>query len=242
VVALEARGLTKSFRGRKIVDEVSLNVERGKITGLLGPNGAGKTTIFHMIIGMTRPDRGVVLFDGKDLTHLPMYQRARMGMGYLPQESSVFRKLTVEQNILVIIEILGLSGEERRRRAKALMEELQILSIKDVKGFSLSGGERRRVEITRALAVSPEFLLLDEPFLGIDPITVTDLQSIISRLREKGIGILVTDHSVRETLEITDWAYILHEGQIIESGPPQTIMVSKKARETYLGEKFTIFK
>jgi len=241
-VALEARGLTKSFRGRKIVDEVSLNVERGKITGLLGPNGAGKTTIFHMIIGMTRPDRGVVLFDGKDLTHLPMYQRARMGMGYLPQESSVFRKLTVEQNILVILEILGLSGEERRRRAKALMEELQILSIKDVKGFSLSGGERRRVEITRALAVSPEFLLLDEPFLGIDPITVTDLQSIISRLREKGIGILVTDHSVRETLEITDWAYILHEGQIIESGPPQTIMVSKKARETYLGEKFTIFK
>lgn len=237
---LEAVDLVKTYNGRAVVNRVDIHLTNGEIVGLLGPNGAGKTTIFYMIVGLIRPDSGQIRLDGKPITNLPMYLRARSGIGYLPQEASVFRKLTVEQNILAVLETMKLDKTERRRRAEELMEDLNIASVRNTKGFALSGGERRRVEICRALAASPSFLLLDEPFAGIDPIVVNEIQSIINRLKERGIGILVTDHNVRETLEITDRAYIINEGEVLESGRPADIVQSERARRIYLGERFTL--
>jgi len=235
-----ALGLTKSFRKRRVVDAVGLTVKSGEVVGLLGPNGAGKTTIFYMIVGLIRPQRGRILLNGEDITDLPMYMRARKGIGYLPQESSVFRKLTVGENIMAILESLPLSRSEREERLESLLNELGLSVIRDRRAYSLSGGERRRVEITRALVTSPMFILLDEPFAGIDPIAVTDIQNIVSQLKRKGIGVIITDHNVRETLGSCDRAYILNEGRILESGPPEKIAESKKARRIYLGESFTL--
>jgi lipopolysaccharide export system ATP-binding protein len=232
--------LIKTYNGRAVVNRVSLHLRKGEIVGLLGPNGAGKTTIFYMIVGLIRPDGGQVRLDGEPINNLPMYLRAKKGIGYLPQEPSVFRKLTVEQNILAVLETMELERGERQRRAEALMAELNITGVRQTKGFALSGGERRRVEISRALAASPSFLLLDEPFAGIDPIVVNDLQAIIYRLKAKGIGILVTDHNVRETLEITDRAYVISEGQVLESGLPEEIVQSERARRVYLGDRFSM--
>lgn len=237
---LEAVDLVKTYNGRAVVNRVSLHLRKGEIVGLLGPNGAGKTTIFYMIVGLIRPDNGHVRLDGEAINNLPMYLRAKQGIGYLPQEPSVFRKLTVEQNILAVLETMELEKPERLERAEALMKELNISGVRHTKGYALSGGERRRVEICRALAASPSFLLLDEPFAGIDPIVVNDLQSIIHRLKARGIGILVTDHNVRETLEITDRAYVISEGQVLESGRPQEIVQSERARRVYLGDRFTM--
>ena len=235
-----AHGLTKSFRKKRVVDGVGLTVKAGEVVGLLGPNGAGKTTIFYMIIGLIRPEQGRVFLNGEDITDLPMYMRARKGVGYLPQESSVFRKLTVEENMVAILESLPLSRSEREERLESLLNELGLCVIRDRRAYSLSGGERRRVEITRALVTSPVFILLDEPFAGIDPIAVTDIQNIVSQLKQKGIGVIITDHNVRETLGICDRAYILNEGRILESGPPEKIANSKKARRIYLGDSFTL--
>jgi lipopolysaccharide export system ATP-binding protein len=237
---LESVDLIKTYNGRAVVNRVSLHLRKGEIVGLLGPNGAGKTTIFYMIVGLIRPDGGQVRLDGEPINNLPMYLRAKKGIGYLPQEPSVFRKLTVEQNILAVLETMELERGERQRRAEALMAELNITGVRQTKGFALSGGERRRVEISRALAASPSFLLLDEPFAGIDPIVVNDLQAIIYRLKAKGIGILVTDHNVRETLEITDRAYVISEGQVLESGLPEEIVQSERARRVYLGDRFSM--
>jgi lipopolysaccharide export system ATP-binding protein len=233
--------LVKTFKGRKVVNKVNIEIKKGEVVGLLGPNGAGKTTTFYMVVGLTRPESGSVFMDEREITFLPVYQRARMGIGYLPQEPSVFRKLTVEENILAILEIMRLTREERKRKVYRLMEELNILHVKDTKAYALSGGERRRVEICRTLATSPSFILLDEPFAGIDPIAVVDIQNIISQLkRKRGMGILITDHNVRETLEITDKAYIINEGEIIDCGSPDEIARSEKARKFYLGENFTL--
>jgi len=237
---LEAIGLAKSYRGRKVVDGVSFQVAPGEVVGLLGPNGAGKTTSFNMVVGLVRPDAGTVRLGEEDLTRLPMHLRARRGVGYLPQEASVFRKLSVEENILAILETLPLSREERSERLEMLLEELGIAHVAKTKAYALSGGERRRVEITRALVTEPRFMLLDEPFAGIDPIAVLDIQNIVMRLRERGIGILITDHNVRETLGICDRAYILNAGTILEEGTPETIAASRQARELYLGESFTL--
>jgi len=237
---LKAVELVKTFRGREIVRGVNIEIQEGEIVGLLGPNGAGKTTIFYIVVGLTRPESGNVFLSKREITRLPMYQRARLGIGYLPQEPSVFRKLTVEENILAILETMSLTGRERKTRAEMLMEELNILHVKDTKAYALSGGERRRVEICRTLVTSPYFILLDEPFAGIDPIAVIDIQNIISQLKKRGIGILITDHNVRETLEITDRAYIINEGEIIDSGSPEEIARSEKARKFYLGENFTL--
>jgi lipopolysaccharide export system ATP-binding protein len=237
---LRAERLSKSYGGRRVVNDVTIEVHAGEIVGLLGPNGAGKTTTFYMMVGLTRPDTGTVLLNGEDVTHLPMYERARRGVSYLPQEPSVFRKLTVEENILAILETLGLGAEERTQRLARLLDELGIARLARNKALSLSGGERRRVEITRALVISPSFMLLDEPFAGIDPIAVVDIQSIVTQLRERGIGVLITDHNVRETLGICDRAYILNEGQVLEEGDPARIAESKQAREIYLGEKFRL--
>jgi len=237
---LEAVELVKTYNGRAVVNQVSINLKNGEIVGLLGPNGAGKTTIFYMIVGLIRPDSGQIRLDGKVINKLPMYLRARNGIGYLPQEASVFRKLTVEQNILAVLETMNMEKTERRIKAEDLMEELNIAGVRKTKGFALSGGERRRVEICRALAASPSFLLLDEPFAGIDPIVVNEIQSIIHRLKKRGIGILITDHNVRETLEITDRAYIINEGRVLESGLPSEIVQSERARRIYLGDKFTL--
>ncbi len=237
---IEAVDLVKTYNGRAVVNQVSMNLKRGEIVGLLGPNGAGKTTIFYMIVGLIRPDSGQIRLDGEVINKLPMYLRARSGIGYLPQEASVFRKLTVEQNILAVLETMNMEKTERRIRAEDLMEELNIAGVRKTKGFALSGGERRRVEICRALAASPSFLLLDEPFAGIDPIVVNEIQSIIHRLKKRGIGILITDHNVRETLEITDRAYIINEGAVLESGLPSEIVQSERARRIYLGDKFTL--
>lgn len=233
--------LVKTFKGRKVVNKVNIEIKKGEVVGLLGPNGAGKTTTFYMVVGLTRPESGSVFMDEREITFLPVYQRARMGIGYLPQEPSVFRKLTVEENILAILEIMRLTREERKKKVNRLMEELNILHVKDTKAYALSGGERRRVEICRTLATSPSFILLDEPFAGIDPIAVVDIQNIISQLkRKRGMGILITDHNVRETLEITDKAYIINEGEIIDCGSPDEIARSEKARKFYLGENFTL--
>ena len=237
---LRAERLTKSYAGRRVVSEVSIEVHAGEVVGLLGPNGAGKTTTFYMIVGLTRPDAGTVFLNGEDVTALPMYERARRGVSYLPQEPSVFRKLTVEQNIRAILETLDLSHEERGERCRRLLDELGIARLAKNKAYSLSGGERRRVEITRALVISPSFMLLDEPFAGIDPIAVVDIQNIVTQLRERGIGVLITDHNVRETLGICDRAYILNEGTVLEEGVPARIAESPRAREIYLGEKFRL--
>lgn len=237
---LVATDLVKIYRKRRVVDKVSLTVNRGEIIGLLGPNGAGKTTTFYMIVGLIRPDGGQIFLDGKDVTSQPMYLRAREGITYLPQEASIFRKLTVEQNILAILETMGLSREERRQRLSELLDELNVGHLARSKGYSLSGGERRRVEITRALVTSPNFLLLDEPFAGIDPLAVIDIQTIVAQLKEKGIGILISDHNVRETLKVCDRAYIVNEGTILEEGDPDQIASSQRARRIYLGEEFTL--
>ena len=235
-----AKKLRKSFKGREVVRGVSLDVEAGEIVGLLGPNGAGKTTIFDMVVGICQPDQGEILLNQESITHLPMYQRARRGIGYLPQEASVFRRLSVEENVMAVLETLHLSREERSSRANELLSELGLTNLRRNKAFTLSGGERRRLEITRALATNPSFLLLDEPFAGIDPIAVADIQEIIQSLKQKNIGILVTDHNVQETLSITDRAYIINEGVILESGKPEVVVSSPKARAIYLGERFKL--
>lgn len=237
---LRAEGLVKSFRARKVVKGVSVEVEAGEVVGLLGPNGAGKTTIFDMMVGLTQPDEGTITLDGEVMTSLPMYKRARKGIGYLPQESSVFRRLSVQDNILAILEMLDYSRSERAERVDTLLNELDLGHIKASMAYALSGGERRRLEITRALATSPSFMLLDEPFAGIDPIAVADIQQIITRLKGKGIGILITDHNVQETLSITDRAYIINEGLILEAGSPEAIVKSETARAVYLGDRFKL--
>ncbi len=237
---LGAVDLTKSFKGRQVVKGVSLEVRAGEVVGLLGPNGAGKTTIFDMMVGLCQPDSGEVLLNEQAITSLPMFQRARRGLGYLPQESSVFRRLTVEDNITAILEMLDLTAEERVLHLDSLLKELDLTHLRKSKAFTLSGGERRRLEITRALVTHPQFLLLDEPFAGIDPIAVGDIQKIILRLKKKGIGILITDHNVQETLTITDRAYIINEGGILESGSPEVIVQSSTARAIYLGERFRL--
>jgi len=232
--------LRKSFKRRMVVKGVSFWIERGEVVGLLGPNGAGKTTTFYMIVGFISADAGRILFNSTDITRMPMFKRARLGIGYLPQESSVFRKLTVEQNILAVLENTKLSGKERRERTNRLLEELGINHVRKQKAYTLSGGERRRTEIARALALEPKFLLLDEPFAGIDPIAVFDIQEIISDLREKGLGILITDHNVRETLKITDRAYIMNEGEILVSGSSEELINNEEAKRIYLGLNFTM--
>jgi lipopolysaccharide export system ATP-binding protein len=237
---LVANNLVKSYRQCRVVDHVSIRIESGSIIGLLGPNGAGKTTTFYMIAGLIKPDEGQVVLNGEDLTPYPMYQRARRGITYLAQEPSVFRKLTVEENILAVLETIKLPREERRARLRSLLEELKIDHLARHKAYSLSGGERRRLEILRTLAIQPSFILLDEPFAGIDPLAVSDLQAIVRQLKGKGLGILISDHNVRETLSVCDWAYILTEGRILEAGDPQHIATSEVARKIYLGERFTL--
>ncbi len=238
--ALAVRDLSKSFRRREVVKGVSLGIGPGEVVGLLGPNGAGKTTVFYMMVGLLSPDKGEVTLNGQDVTRLPMHRRARMGLGYLPQEPSVFRKLTVQENIQAFLEETPLSPGERRERLSMLLAELRISHVADTMGYALSGGERRRVEIARALVMTPSFLLLDEPFAGIDPITVADLQQIIIGLKEKGIGVIITDHNVRDTLRVCDRAYIISEGEILLSGNPEEIAASARVREIYLGEGFTL--
>ena len=235
---LHTEGLVKAFKKREVVRDVSIDLHAGEIVGLLGPNGAGKTTTFGMIVGLLRPDAGRVFFDGQEVTPLPMYRRARLGVAYLAQEPSVFRQLTVRQNLLAVLEFQGLSLAERETRATALLEELNIAHLAGSPAYTLSGGERRRTEIARALVIEPKVFLLDEPFAGIDPIAVADLQDTVAQLKRKGIGVLITDHNVRDTLEITDRAYIISEGKVIVDGPPRTIAESPVARAIYLGERF----
>jgi len=230
--------LVKSYNGRKVVDGVSLELRRGEIVGLLGPNGAGKTTTFYMTVGVVPPDRGKVFLDDREITRLPMYLRARLGIGYLPQESSIFRRLTVEDNIKCVLEFQPLSSKDRRRRLEELISLMQLETVRHQPAYTLSGGERRRVEIARALAIRPDFLLLDEPFTGIDPIVREEIQEIVLMLKDQGIGILITDHNVRETLEVTDRAYIIYEGRILISGEAQTLINDPEARRIYLGKKF----
>ena len=239
-MALAAQNLIKAYRGRRVVDEVGIDVERGEIVGLLGPNGAGKTTTFYMMVGLIRPGGGTVSLNGRDITHVPMYQRARAGIGYLPQEPSIFRRLTVEQNLFAVLEHQGLSRAQRRERAEALLEEFDIADLRRVMGYQVSGGERRRVEIARALASDPQFILLDEPFTGVDPIAVDNIQQIIAHLRKRDIGILLTDHSVRETLAVTDRSYIIFEGKILTSGSSQDLPEDPIAKKFYLGERFSM--
>ncbi|MGK7345722.1 MAG: LPS export ABC transporter ATP-binding protein [Candidatus Nitrospinota bacterium M3_3B_026] len=240
IKTLKAENLTKTYKDRRVVDGLSFSMTNRDIVGLLGPNGAGKTTTFYMVVGLTRPDSGSVRLDDKELSYLPMYRRARLGLGYLPQEPSVFRKLTVWENMMAILETLPYTRYEREQKARELLDEFGILSLAGAIALSLSGGERRRLEIARALLPSPSFMLLDEPFAGIDPIAVADIQSLVLRLREKGIGILITDHNVRDTLGITDRAYILSEGRIIEEGAPEQIAASERARNIYLGRDFSL--
>ncbi|MFO7588909.1 MAG: LPS export ABC transporter ATP-binding protein [Gemmatimonadota bacterium] len=237
---LRAKRLVRSFGKRRVVDDVSLEVRQGEIVGLLGPNGAGKTTVFYMIVGLLKANAGRVVLDDLELTKIPMYRRARAGIGYLSQEPSVFRKLTVEQNVMAILETLDLSRKERERRLDELLDELSIGHLRKSKAYSLSGGERRRLEITRALVTSPKFMLLDEPFAGVDPIAVDDIQRIVAGLREKGLGVLITDHNVRETLSITDRAYLLFNGRIHIEGPAQTLVEDPEARKMYLGLDFQL--
>src|SRR5215216_2972898 len=240
MATLRTIDLTKSYGGRTVVRGVSLDVNAGEVVGLLGPNGAGKTTTFYMAVGLTAPDSGRVTLDGVDLTDDPMYVRARKGIGYLPQEPSIFRGLTVEQNIMAILETLDLDGAGRRARLRELLAELGLTPLAKAPAYTLSGGERRRVEITRALVISPKFILLDEPFAGIDPIAVTDIQKIIFHLKERGIGVLITDHNVRETLRITDRAYIVHGGVIFKSGTPDSLAADDEVRRIYLGTEFRL--
>lgn len=237
---LAAESLVKVYRGRRVVRGVSVDIKQGEIVGLLGPNGAGKTTTFYMIVGLVRPDEGHVSLGDDDITDLPMYLRAQRGISYLPQEASVFRKLTVEENLLAVFETMSLPLAERERRTRALLEEFGITHIAKNRAFSLSGGERRRVEIARSLAINPAFILLDEPFAGIDPIAVFEIQRIVSQLRARGIGILITDHNVRETLKITDRAYIIKEGEIFRQGVPESLSADAEVRRIYLGETFNL--
>jgi len=237
---LRAAGLTKSYGRRVVVRDVGLEIRQGEVVGLLGPNGAGKTTTFYMVVGLARPDAGSVMLGGDDITAMPMYRRARQGIGYLPQEASVFRKLTAEENVLAILETRGWKAAEQRSQARELLRELGIEGMARQPAYTLSGGERRRLEICRALAAEPSFILLDEPFAGIDPIAVTDIQKIIAHLRDRGIGILITDHNVRETLKITDRAYILRDGNVFRSGTPQELASDPEVRRVYLGEGFRL--
>ncbi len=238
--SLVAQNLRKVYRGRAVVDGVDLKVTQGEIVGLLGPNGAGKTTSFYMIVGFISPDGGRVHLDGKDLSRMPMYKRARLGIGYLPQESSIFRKLSVEENVMAILQSLKMKRGERKERLEELLDLMGVTHIRKSKGYQLSGGERRRVEIARALATKPKFMLLDEPFAGIDPIAVADLQTVVAQLKDHGLGVLITDHNVRETLHITDRAYILFEGKIEMSGTAEEVVSSEKARAVYLGSQFKL--
>lgn len=241
MATLEAKNLAKSYGARKIVLDVSMSVNTHQIVGLLGPNGAGKTTCFYMIAGIVRADHGQVFIDGKDVSRKPMHERARLGLGYLPQEASVFRKLTVTENLLAILETRkDLKRKDRINEANKLLQEFHIEHIKDSLGMALSGGERRRVEIARSLAADPKFILLDEPFAGVDPISVSDIKHIVSHLRDRGIGVLITDHNVRETLDICEQAYIVGEGHIIASGSPNTVLENEKVKEVYLGQDFKL--
>jgi lipopolysaccharide export system ATP-binding protein len=240
MATLRTEGLTKSYNGRAVVRHVNLAVTSGEVVGLLGPNGAGKTTTFGMVVGLTGPDNGRVLLDDQEVTTDPMYQRARKGIGYLPQEPSIFRGLTVEQNVLAILETLPLDAVERRRRLADLLAELGLTPLARARAYTLSGGERRRVEITRALVNQPKFMLLDEPFAGIDPIAVADIQRIVVHLKDRGIGVLVTDHNVRETLKITDRAYIMHDGEIFKSGTPADLAADADVKRIYLGAEFRL--
>lgn len=240
MATLRGEGLTKAYGGRVVVRGVDIDVSSGEVVGLLGSNGAGKTTTFGMVVGLIAPDAGRVLIDGQDVTRDAMYVRSRKGIGYLPQEPSIFRGLTVEQNILAILETLPLSSEERRTRLKGLLAELGLTALAKSKAYTLSGGERRRAEITRALVNSPKFILLDEPFAGIDPIAVTDIQKIVVHLKSRGIGVLVTDHNVRETLKITDRAYIVHDGAIFRSGTPAALAADEDVKRIYLGTEFRL--
>lgn len=235
---IEVRDLVKSYGRRKVVDGVSLDVSKGEVVGLLGANGAGKTTTFSMLVGLIRPDGGQIFLDRQEIAHLPMHRRARLGISYLPQEASVFRTLTVEQNLRLVWQVLGVKADEQKRRLCQLLDEFDLGRVRASRGIELSGGERRRVEIARCLAGDPDFLLLDEPFTGVDPIAVAEIQEIIGRLKQRGIGVLITDHNVRETLAITERAYIIREGRILVSGDAPTIAASRLARKYYLGEKF----
>jgi lipopolysaccharide export system ATP-binding protein len=240
MLKLQAADLRKSYRGRKVVDNVNLEIQQGEVVGLLGPNGAGKTTTFYILVGLARPDYGRVLLDGEDITDLPMYLRARSGISYLPQEPSVFRKLTVEENLLAVLETLPLTPEQRRDRVEELLAQMGLEGVRNSQAHVLSGGERRRLEIARSLVLSPSFVLLDEPFSGIDPLTVVDIQKIIAGLSAAGIGVLVTDHNVRETLAVTHRAYIISEGKILFSGTPAALSTNADVRRIYLGEGFRL--
>ena len=240
MLKLQAVDLKKSYRGRKVVDDVNLEIQQGEVIGLLGPNGAGKTTTFYILVGLARPDYGRVLLDGEDITDLPMYLRARSGISYLPQEPSVFRKLTTEENLLAILETLPLTPEQRRDRVEELLAQMGLEGVRCSQAYVLSGGERRRLEIARSLVLSPSFILLDEPFSGIDPLTVVDIQKIIADLSAAGIGVLVTDHNVRETLAVTTRAYIINEGKILYAGTPANLAANAEVRRVYLGEGFRL--
>ena len=240
MLKLQAVEISKSYRGRKVVDDVNLDIAQGEVVGLLGPNGAGKTTTFYIMVGLARPDSGRVLFDGEDITDLPMYLRARSGISYLPQEPSVFRKLTVEENLLAVLETLPVTPEQRRDRLEELLAQMGLETVRYNRAYTLSGGERRRLEIARSLVLQPAFVLLDEPFAGIDPVTVKDIQEIISRLAQAGIGVLVTDHNVREALRVTDRAYIIHDGRIFRSGTPGELSGDSEVRRVYLGDNFSL--
>lgn len=237
---LEAKNLEKSYKQRKVVSDVSLYIRRGEIIGLLGPNGAGKTTSFYMVVGVIAPDSGTVMFRGEDITNLPMYKRARLGIGYLSQEPSIFRKLTVEENIMAVLESLNISRQDRQKKLEHLLKELDIEYLRKNRAYTLSGGERRRLEVTRALATNPSLILLDEPFSGIDPIAVLEVQQILLKLKQQGLGIIITDHNVQETLSITDRAYIMYEGRIEIAGDSRQLAEDARAREIYLGEKFKL--
>ena len=237
---IETRGLRKSYKGREVVKGISVRVDQGSVVGLLGPNGAGKTTTFYMIVGLVTPDGGEVIIDGTNVTHMPMYQRSQFGIGYLPQEPSVFRKLTVEENLRAMLQTTKLTRTEQKQKTESLLEEFRITHVRSRKGIELSGGERRRVEIARALVTDPNFLLLDEPFTGIDPISLGELQGMIGYLSKRGIGVLITDHNVRETLAIVDDAYIVNEGEVLIHGNSQTIIDDEMARKFYLGNNFSL--
>ena len=240
MIKLRTEDLVKIYKKRKVVNQVSIDIEQGEIVGLLGPNGAGKTTVFYMIVGMIKPKSGKIYLDDQEITRQPMYKRARMGIGYLSQEQSIFRRLTVEQNILAILETLNISKEERASRLESLLMELNIAHLAKNKAYTLSGGERRRVEITRALVTEPKFILLDEPFAGVDPIAVEEIQNIIRSLKERGIGVLITDHNVHETLSITDRTYLLYDGVVLKSGTSELLASDPEAIKLYLGEKFKL--